>query len=557
MVTHLSMRVPWRDQPWDHRLCAHPLDNSSCLLLKNIGAKRDDDYEVAHALQDIGKLKAIPCLSERGTFMSPNGYQVTKVHPYATYEALKGHLEPTVLSMPPYSFEAVPFRWMARETFEKDLWPSWRGDYDPDAETRVSQILGIKKPTWIMDGRNQQAVIRSFFEPVVAGASLVFVYLKHSPLQDDRTDRLLVGAALIESIAFPGFWTQSGDQPFDSSMWETKVVHSLRADQQHGVLLPYQKLIELMDQGADVSRALAWVPDGRNAEFSYVTEHLSSDLAIDALSALRSAAEGMHDLGIEVPAAALSWIDKQIHRLWDERGPVPGLAAVLAHLQVRHAHVVARELTQAHRNPWQVLEDGFADSKTWPESLQGMIAPSVGLEWTHTDPRLRTVYKLLSTMDVRPDQIALIMAGKSAGGLEAVDLLDDPYLAAVCTYSDLQQIGLRTVDRALFPSAHARWTTQVPQECRMADHRDWRRVRALMTDVLKAAANNGDTIVSEREIIAQIEDMDIVDPVALSPALLSGLKLDARNSRTCEIFGLHFMEPSLATISLLTNYSSC
>jgi hypothetical protein len=24
MVQHLSMRVPWRDQPWDHRVCAHP-----------------------------------------------------------------------------------------------------------------------------------------------------------------------------------------------------------------------------------------------------------------------------------------------------------------------------------------------------------------------------------------------------------------------------------------------------------------------------------------------------------------------------------------------------
>ncbi|WP_197503097.1 ATP-dependent RecD-like DNA helicase [Mycobacterium sp. 1245111.1] len=521
------MRVPWRDQPWDERLCANPLDNSSCLLLKNIGAKRDDSYEVAHALEDIGKLNAIPCLSERGTFMSPNGYQVTKVHPYATYPALKGHLEPTLLSMPPYSFEAVPFRWMARESFEKDLWPNWRGDYDPDAEACVGQILGLKKPTWIMDGRNQQSVIRSFFEPVLAGSSLVFVYLKHSPLQDDRTDRLLVGAAMIESIAFPGFWVQSGDQPFDSSMWETKVVHSLRTDQQHGVLLPYQKLIELTDRGVDVSSALAWVPDGRNAEFSFVTEHVSNDLAIDALGSLRSAAGGMQNLGIEVPAAALSWIDKQIHRLWDERGPLPGLAAVLAHLQVRHAHVVARELTEAPMEPWQVLEEGFADSKAWPETLKGMISESVGLEWTHTDSQVRTVYKLLSTMDVRPDQIALIMSGKSAGGLEPVDLLEDPYLAAVCTYSDTQQIGLRTVDRALFPSAHARWASQVPQECRMVDHRDWRRVRALMTDVLRAAANNGDTIVPEKEMIARVDDMDIVDPVAISPALLKGLKLDA------------------------------
>ena len=191
MIKHLSMRVPWRDQPWDHKVCAHPLDNSSCLLLTNIGAKRDDDYEVAHALEDVGQLETIPCLSERGTFMSSNGYQVTKTHPYATYEALKGHIQPTILTMPPYAFEAVPFRWMGRDTFESKLWPSWRADYDPDAEKRVQKILDLKKqPNWIMDGRNQQAVIRTFFEPVVNGASLVFVYLKHSPFQDDRTDRL-------------------------------------------------------------------------------------------------------------------------------------------------------------------------------------------------------------------------------------------------------------------------------------------------------------------------------------------------------------------------------
>jgi hypothetical protein len=528
MITHLSMRVPWRDQPWDHRLCAHPLDNSSCLLLKNIGASRDDEYEIAHALEDIGQLNRIPCLSERGTFMSSSGYQVTKTHPYATYDALKGHLEPTVLSMPAYSFEAVPFRWMARESFESELWPNWRGDYDPDAEKRSSQLLGLKRPTWIMDGRNQQAVIRTFFEPVVAGASLVFIYLKHSPFQDERTDRLLVGAAMIESISLPGFWTQSGDQPFDSSMWETKVVHSLRPDQQHGVLLPYQDLIEKLDAGAEVSGALAWVPNGKNTEFSYVTEHVSSDIAIDALSSLRSAAEGMHDLGIKVPATALSWIDNQIHRLWDARGATPGLPAVLAHLQVKHAHIVARELSELTADPWQLLEDGFADNSLWPDRLRDVIAPSVGLEWTHTDAQLRTVLKLLSTMDVRPDQIALVLSGNSAGGLEPFDLLDDPYLAAVCTYSDLEQIDVRTVDRAMFPPAHTRWSSQVPDECRMSDPRDWRRVRALMTDGLRVAAQNGDTIVSEEAMIEWVNGMDLVDPVGISPGLLRGLKLDAQ-----------------------------
>ena len=50
-------------------------------------------------------------------------------------------------------------------------------------------------PPWIMDGDNQRAVIDAFFEAVVPGQSLVFIYLKHSPLQEERTDRLIVGAA--------------------------------------------------------------------------------------------------------------------------------------------------------------------------------------------------------------------------------------------------------------------------------------------------------------------------------------------------------------------------
>ena len=528
MIMHLSMRVPWRDQPWNERLCARPLDNSSCLLLKNIGGSRNDDYEVAHALEDIGRLSDIPCLSERGTFMSSSGYQITKTHPYATYEGLKGHIEPTVLSMPGYSLEAVPFRWMARATFESELWPAWRTDYDPDAEKRTSQLLGLKSPTWIMDGRNQQAVIRTFFEPVVAGASLVFIYLKHSPFQDDRTDRLLVGAASIESIALPGFWNQSGEQPFESSMWETKIVHSLRNDQQLGMLLPYQQLIEQMDAGADISGALAWVPEGKNVEFSYVTEHVSSDIAIDALGSLRSAAEGMRELGIEVPAAASAWIDSQIHRLWDERGATPGLAAVLAHLQVKHAHVVAREVANMAADPWEVLESGFADSAAWPEELRDMVPPSVGLEWVNRGPEARTVLKLLATMDVRPDQVALVMSGKSVGGLEPADLLDDPYLAAVCTYDDLERIDVRTVERALFPPAHTRWSSAVPDDCQISDPRDWRRVRALMTDGLRAAARKGDTIVSETALIDWVNNLDLVEPVNISPALLKGLKLDAQ-----------------------------
>ena len=38
------------------------------------------------------------------------------------------------------------------------------------------------------------------FEPVTVGDSLVFMYLKHSPLQEQRADRLLVEAAHVTGI---------------------------------------------------------------------------------------------------------------------------------------------------------------------------------------------------------------------------------------------------------------------------------------------------------------------------------------------------------------------
>ena len=54
-----------------------------------------------------------------------------------------------------------------------------------------------------MDGGNvKRPVFDAFFKrPVTVGDSLVFIYLKHSPLQEQRGDRLLVGAAQVTGVA--------------------------------------------------------------------------------------------------------------------------------------------------------------------------------------------------------------------------------------------------------------------------------------------------------------------------------------------------------------------
>ena len=122
-VQHLSMRVPWRDRPWDQFICNDPLGNSSCTLLAAIGKGRDDTYEIVNSGASIDSLDhdRLPCLSERATFMSSLGYTVVKHHPYAHNPALKGTLHDTTVSLPGYAFEAVPFRWMNRESLAQEI----------------------------------------------------------------------------------------------------------------------------------------------------------------------------------------------------------------------------------------------------------------------------------------------------------------------------------------------------------------------------------------------------------------------------------------------------
>jgi hypothetical protein len=529
-VQHLSMRVPWRDRPWDQFVCDDPGGNSSCTLLAAIGKDRDDSYEIANAGTSIDSLDhdRLPCLSERATFMSPLGYTVLKHHPYAHNHALKGMLHDTTVSLPGYSFEAVPFRWMNRESLAQEIGHDRVARFNQTAEDGADAALNYEPP-WVMDGDNQRAVLDAFFEAVVPGQSLVFVYLKHSPLQEERTDRLIVGAARVSGLTPPPMWKQSGRPPFSSSMWETVVEHSLRPDMTNGILLPYQQLIPLLDDGVDIAPALAWAPEGRVAEFSYVTEHLSDDAAIEALSSLQSAAAAMAGLGIEVPEAGLAWVGAEIERLWQLRGPVPGLPGVLKVIGVQQPYVAARDVIAGcadEQDPWDLLHETFKNPASAPSSISRHIGGLQARVWNKVSPGRKAVLRLLSGMDITPAQVQLLLEGATEVEMSAEDLLDNPYFASTCTYGLVDHIPFTTVDRALFPPDYVTWKPSVPGEVSLESHIDRRRIEALLTDVLERQGFYGDTLVPEGEVIELANAVALAQPPSLTKTILSGLDLD-------------------------------
>jgi hypothetical protein len=384
-----------------------------------------------------------------------------------------------------------------------------------------------------MDGGNQRAIFDAFFEPVNVGDSLVFMYLKHSPLQEQRGDRLLVGAAHVARVEPPPMWSSDGPSAFESSMWETIVSHSLREDQQEGALLPYQRVLELMDGGVDVSAALAWAPEGRDVEFSYVTEHLSDDAALQALAALQQAARALPGLGLEVPATALDWLETQIARIWKLRGPTPGLAAVLAYLGVERPHAAARELiaSAGDGDVWNLIEAGFADAGALPESVRHLVGSTVVRIWSRRSGVERDALHMLSGMDVSAGQVEALLNGHTEVPLDVEQLVDDPYLASVCTYGQREHVPFSTVDRACFVGEGADWEPQVARIAGITDPQDERRVQALFVDVLEAAGIRGDTLLTQSEALLAATGYGLARPPQLTEWTLEALNLDSASLR--------------------------
>jgi hypothetical protein len=415
------MRVPWHDQEWTGQVCADPLANSSCTLLNNIGTKRDDDYEIANAGRPVEQLdsKRLPCLTERAAFMSPHGYSVLKEHPYRFNRAFKDHILPTTVIVPGYAFESLPFRWLSSTPLREEIGLDQVPGYNPDFETAAIAAADFDNG-WLMHGSNQRAAIDAFYEPVEPGDSLVFIYLKHSPLQEERTDKLLVGAARVAGLRKPPMWNQKGASPFPSSMWETIVSHTLRPDMADGILLPYQSLVPILDAGDDISTALAWAPSGRDLEFSYVTEHVSDDAALEALVALARAARALPALGLSVPAAALEWVEQQSARLWQLRGPVPGLASALGYLRVQRPYAATRaiiDVTPDDGDPWNVVDAGMRDPTCFPAGAQASFTTTVRRTWTALPALQRRALQVLSSFDISVDQVAFLMESSEMVGL--------------------------------------------------------------------------------------------------------------------------------------------
>lgn len=525
-VKHLSVRVPWHDAGWNGTVCADPSNNSACLKLKSIAEEKDEGREAELAGRHFNGLQSgelPPCLGERVAFMSPRGVDWERTHPYRlNNEKSYSHFKATPLYLGPYSAAAIPFRWMLKESFSTrygeaglcDLYPldAMNEDLEPD--------LGFRT-VWWQDHRNQTELLETFWAHVKKEDSLVFFYAKQVPLVDDAPGRrILVGVGRVKSIG-PLIEYQYHGSPegkLRSLLWERMIGHSIRADFKDGFLMPYHEALEKSGDGAafDPAEVVGFAPEERFTEFSYATEHVGDDAAIEALLSMRAALLRASELfGADVRKQE-QWIDVELGRLWRKRGPFPGMGVVLHANGVPMGNFIAQALSDRagiKDSPWAVWFSALdAPADYFRPELANRIDGTIARAWKLMGPERRAFLELLSRVDLSQAQANALVTPEERRrlGVNAEDhnFIGNPYLLYEATRLTTTPLSINSVDRGLFPASSVRGRFPVPEPSRVSTLVDSRRLRALSIRELEEAAVQGDTLVPRERIIHKLRHKD-------------------------------------------------
>lgn len=513
-TAHVSVRVAWHDTDWTGRVCASPSTNHSCSVLKNVKENKQPSIEDDHAgvaWEDLEDPKLLPpCVNERAGFMRPLAFTQQRTHNYAWKKSgPHGHFAPTPQRMAPYSLEVTPFRWVMRGEIERYITP-WGISYDAAVEDHINGLMssgGWSDETWVQHKANQEALLDSFFSALQPRRSLVFLYAKDIPLIEERGagERYLIGAGFVEGVDPAVEWEYDGEGPVSSIMWERGVSHSIRPGFADGFLLPYHELLANPElQGEDLEQFVARTPAEHFEEFSYVSEHVSDDGAIAALTELARVVDLLPDVATGPWAQVATWIADRLSEAWQARGPYPGMGPMLAAAGLERGAVLARRvqasLPDGAANPWPALEDAVANNL---DKLVGRMARKAFAQLTADG----AAYRKLRVMS------RFALAGPQARELwEALPpetVLDNPY--SLYEHAAREPVALTTIDRGLFPQDPDALAALAldPIDDPVTEASDDRRVRAACGEVLARAAERGHTLLDEPGLRVRLADLEL------------------------------------------------
>ncbi|MBC3759706.1 AAA family ATPase [Hyunsoonleella sp. SJ7] len=536
MIKHLSIRVSWHDNKWNGAICKHPSQNAYCLNLPRIYADKNDKEEDKIADKHWSTLQQNqlpPCKAEGASFMSALKYNRTFQHPYYKpngKDVPHNALKPTTISVPPFSSFAVPFWWMLRgnQNTIKEQYPDIPRDQNPPFPS-----------SWVYTYQTQEALLKRFFEPIKENYSLVMYYAKGANPVDEDSRRLIVGIGIVKTKSKILKYETNADYTYP--LWDRLIEHGIRPNEtsSEGILLPYYEYLELpedyvlktkegkknkQDLLNEIKLTLQETASRQEVidEFTYGSEHVNDSSALVVLGKLRSIVERIKSHGIvkDLWEHHIQWIDRQIGKVKESMGPFPSFGNALLALGFQYGHLLEEDLRNSKQlavkdNPWDAWEDAINGIINLQNKPYASDLPHFRDIWLNESTERKNLLILLSRFELSDKQIKNWFDSKTRNklGYKTTDaeILENPYRIAELDEGDLENypIAVETIDNGLFEDK-AIQGENVPNKPQLVDSPlDQRRIRAIITQVLKRAAENGDTLVSVNELTETINTLNL------------------------------------------------
>ncbi|MCV9933029.1 ATP-dependent RecD-like DNA helicase [Flavobacterium sp. LS1R47] len=569
MNKHLSIRIAWHDNKWNGTVCNHPAQNTYCKHLPRILSEKNDTVEEQNAgklWNEIQDTFLPPCKAEGGAFMNTMAYKRTFNHPYSRpngKEIPHSALKPTTFTIPPFSSFAVPFWWMLKNN-QKELRESYPDlPYDENPPFTSS---------WLYTAKAQNAVLQKFFDPIKENHSLAIYYVKGANPIDEDLRRLIAGIGVIKKKSSTLEYETKENHTFP--LWDRLITHGINPNepQSEGVLIPYQEYLDLPDDYLHKTKEgnktkqdlldeikLTLQDTGSRQEiieeFAYGSAWVNDSTMLIVLSKLRATVERIREHGIVKGhwTENLIWIDKQIGKVKENMGPFPSFANALIALGFQYAHSLESDLRNENKldvkdNPWDNWEDLIFGNTTFfgkPYSKEFVHFKDI---WaTETQDRLNLL-QLLSRFELSEKQIKNwfdpILRNRMGITVTDKEILENPYIIAEEDLGDADHypIAVETIDNGLFEDFSIQGENSPPKPQLVESPLDNRRIRALISSILKVAATNGDTLVSVSEITERLNLLNLqrttVIPTNYIKSSLDFIKLKIEHFNTEEIEAL-------------------
>jgi len=481
MTVHLSARLAWHMEGWNGHVCRNPASNTFCVGHYSypgdqIRVSRDLGWEADNAGASCSRTNGSPpCVYSINAFGKETiGGYADAPDWYPADERVTWDLDPSTVC----------------------IWP-FEQMYRAEVENRGSG------QTYDYDKRLAYAL--EYFSQIEQNRSLVFYYSNYSnPFSEDDSRRyVIVGASRVKAVGKVRNYTDM--TPEDRKRYGGGFVWGVDLTSHYpneGLRLPYHSYL---DRPEEAERFIVVPPNARH--FKYATRQFDDDDALEIVEAMIKSVSTLIEMGdvSEQWETRLDWLHSVVGELWSERGLFPGLPRVLDHLNIPKAIAFFKAGTEAGAE----LEAkdaifAFLSAENLNESELGLSEAevrSVRRRWALLeDDEQAFIRDVLVRFALTKDQVGKILGHDRASfGITAscAELRENPYALAE------QFVGENADDTISFSKVD-HGTLPVPDlgGDALAEVDDWRRLRGLCVDELKA--NQADVFVSARQLIHNI-----------------------------------------------------